>query len=76
MKMSNALWKDHPNHIQTCMTDYRKNDKWFSITQKVFPEAISLKQSWIEDMSGRDNLHPGRETYKKIAKLIASNIKL
>lgn len=76
MKMSNALWKGHPNHIQTCMTDYRKNGKWFSITQKVFPEAISLKQSWIEDMSGRDNLHPGRETYKKIAKLIASNIKL
>lgn len=76
MKMSNALWKDHPNHIQTCMTDYKKNDTWFSITQKVFPEAISLKQSWIEDMSGRDNVHPGRETYKKIAKLIASNIKL
>ena len=76
MKMSNALWKDHPNHIQTCIYDCVRDGKPVSIAQKVFPEIIQLKQSWSEDMSGRDNLHPGRETYKKVAKLIASNIKL
>lgn len=99
MKMSNALWKDHPNHIQTCFYDYviddsttnslfsnllgyfrvnvNSNDpKLISIARKVFPEIIQLKRSWIDDKSARDNDHWGRETHEKIAKMIASNIKL
>lgn len=76
MKMSNALWEDHQNHIQTCIYDCTKNGKPVSIAQKVFPEIIEFKRSWAEDMSGRDNVHPGRETYKEIAKMIASNLKL
>ena len=76
MKMSNALWKDHPNHIQTCIYDCLKDGKPVSIAQKVFPEVIELKRRWAEDMSGRDNVHPGKETNKEIAKMIASNIKL
>jgi hypothetical protein len=76
MKMSNALWKDHPNHIQTCIEDGDKDGKPISITQKVFPEAIMHKRSWTYDTSARDNVHPGREVYGKIAKMIASNLKL
>jgi len=78
MKMSNALWKDHPNHIQLCVSDYKRDLKTrlLSITQKVFPEVIRLKKGWEQDMSARDNAHWGRETTEKIAKLIASNLKL
>ena len=79
MKMSNSLWKDHPNHIQLCLNDYFKDNKpiAIAIAQKVFPEAIRLKDSWQKDKSARDNAaHWGRETNQKIAKLISSNIKL
>ena len=78
MKMSNALWKHHPNHIQTCMADYSMNFdvKMLSITQKVFPEAIQFKSSWELDNTARDCSHGGKETLEKIAKMIASNLKL
>lgn len=78
MKMSNALWEHHPNHIQTCVPEYSIDlkTKLISITQKVFPEAIEIKDSWEADMSARDGGHWGREINEKIAKLIASNLKL
>ena len=76
MKMSNAMWRNHPNHIQLCLNDYLKDGKRIAIAQKVFPEVVQLEESWCRDNSARDNWHWGRETNQKIAKLIASNIKL
>ena len=76
MKMSNALWKDHPNHLQLSRYDYFKNGKYISIAAKVFPEAIQLKHSWVDSRNARDKEHWGRDVNEKIAKLIASNLKL
>ena len=76
MKMSNALWKDHPNHLQLSRYDYYKDGEYLSMVAKVFPEVIQLNPSWEEDRSARDNQHWGREINEKIAKLIASNLKL
>ena len=76
MKMSNALWKDHPNHLQLARYDYYKDGEYLSMVAKVFPEVIQLNPSWEEDRSARDNQHWGREINEKIAKLIASNLKL
>ena len=76
MKMSNALWKDHPNHLQLSRYDYYKDGEYLSMVAKVFPEVIQLNPSWEEDRSARDNKHWGREINEKIAKLIASNLKL
>ena len=76
MKMSNALWKEHPNHLQLSLYDYHMSGRYISIAAKVFPEVIQLNPSWEEDRSARDNQHWGREINEKIAKLIASNLKL
>ena len=76
MKMSNSLWKDHPNHVQLCLHDYFNDGKPIAMAQKVFPEVVQLKESWQKDESARDNWHWGKETCEEIAKLIASNIKL
>ena len=76
MKMSNALWKDHPNHLQLSLHDYHTSGRYISIAAKVFPEVIQLKQSWVDCMDARDCCHWGRETTKKVTKLIASNLKL
>ena len=76
MKMSNALWKDHPNYLQFSLHDYHKSGRYISIAAKVFPEVIQLKNSWVDCMDARDGDHWGRETTKKVAKLIASNLKL
>ena len=76
MKMSNALWKEHPNYLQLSRYDYLKDGKYISIAAKIFPEVIQFNASWQDDDSARDNMHWGREVNKKIAKLIASNLKL
>ena len=76
MKMSNALWKDHPNYLQLSRHDYPKNGKYISMAAKVFPEIIQLKHHWANNADARDNLHWGRQTNKEIAKMIASNLKL
>ena len=52
------------------------NDGYISIAAKVFPEVVQLKQSWVDCVDARDGYHWGRETTKKVAKMIASNLKL
>ncbi len=76
MKMSNALWKDHPNHLQLARYDYHIDNQPVSMAVKMFPEAIQIKESWANDEGSRDCGHWGRETNEKIAKLIARNLKL
>ena len=82
MKMANEIWKDHPNYIQTCANDIEaENDKYttrfkYSITRKLFPEALYVEDCFWSDVNARDSGHPGRKATKKLAKIIASNLKL
>ena len=80
MKMINALWKNHPNYIQTCANDVHAGDTddifEYSITRKLFPEALYVDKYFWGDRTARDCGHPGRKATKKLAKIIASNLKL
>ena len=83
MKMINALWKDHPNYIQTCANDIHAGDSEdndttfeYSIARKLFPEALYVDKYFWGDRTARDCGHPGRKATKKLAKIIASNLKL
>lgn len=80
MKMINALWKNHPNYIQTCANDIHAGDTdesfEYSIARKLFPEALYVDKYFWGDRTARCCGHPGRKATKKLAKIIASNLKL
>ncbi len=81
MRMVNALWKDHPNYIQTCANDVHAESTGgftleYSIARKLFPEALYVEKYFWGDPTARDCGHPGRKATKGLAKMIASNLKL
>lgn len=79
MKMANEIWKDHPNYIQTCSNDLQWRHHGtleYSVARKIFPESLYVENYFWGTQTSRDCTHPGRAETKKLAKIIASNLKL